>query len=180
MNKAVFLDRDGVINKAIIKEGKAYAPRTVQEFEIITGVAEEIIRLKKAGYVLIVITNQPEIARGTTPRSHVDVMNAIIRERMAVDGIFVCPHDDPDGCSCRKPKPGLILQAAEKHAIDLKQSFVVGDGWKDMEAARAAGCLEILLDASYNQGVVCFKRVASFQEAVDIILGEKKEERCFF
>lgn len=171
MNKAVFLDRDGVINKAIIKDGNAYAPRTIKEFEIIEGVAEEITRLKKAGYVLIVVTNQPEIARGTTHRSEVDSMNSIIQEYMDVHEILVCPHDDPDGCSCRKPRPGLILASAEKHAIDLKQSFVVGDGWKDMGAARAAGCRGILLDASYNQGVECFKRAASFKEAVDTILG---------
>lgn len=180
MNRAVFLDRDGVINKAIIKDGKAYSPRTLSEFKIIKDIAEDIARIKKAGYLVIVVTNQPDIARGIIKRSEVDKMSEAIRANLDVDEILVCPHDDRDDCDCRKPKPGLILRAVDKDKIDLKKSFVVGDGWKDMGAAQAAGCRGILIQAIYNQAVDCFKRVKNFHEAVNAILKEKEEEECCF
>ena len=180
MRRAVFLDRDGVINKAIIKDGKAHSPRTLSEFELIKDIAEEIARIKKAGYLVIVVTNQPDIDRGTIKQSEVDKMSEVIRANLDVDEILVCPHDDEDDCGCRKPRPGLILRTVDKYKIDLKKSFVVGDGWKDMGAARAAGCRGILIQAIYNQGVDCFKRVTNFHEAVNAILKEKEEEGCCF
>lgn len=179
MNRAVFLDRDGVINKAIIKDEKAYSPRTLSEFKISKNIAEDIARIKRAGYLVIVITNQPDIARGTVKKSEVDKMSEAIRAKLDVDEILVCPHDDGDDCDCRKPRPGLILRAVSQYKIDLEKSFLVGDGWKDMGAAQAAGCRGILINAVYNQGIDCFKRVRNFHEAVDAILKEKEEECCF-
>lgn len=180
MRRAVFLDRDGVINKAIIKDGKAYSPQTLSEFKIIKEIAEDIAGIKRAGYLVIVITNQPDIARGTIKKSEVDKMSEAIRAKLDVDEILVCPHDDGDDCDCRKPKPGLILRTVDKYKIDLKKSFVVGDGWRDMGAAQAAGCRGILISAIYNQGIDCFRRVKNFHEAVDAILKEKEEEGCCF
>jgi D-glycero-D-manno-heptose 1,7-bisphosphate phosphatase len=148
---AVFLDRDGVINKAIIKNGKPYPPNDLSELEVIEGVGGALQSLKEAGFLLIVVTNQPDVARGTQKREIVESMNAALRQSLPIDGIFVCYHDDRDDCSCRKPKPGLLQRATDAHAIDLAASFMVGDRWKDVEAGRRAGCTTILVDYQYAE-----------------------------
>lgn len=175
MNRALFLDRDGVVNKIIFKDGQAYSPRSLSEFEFTENIAEEIRRIKKAGYIVIVVSNQPDIARGKMDVSELKKMNDMIQANLSVDDILTCPHDDIDNCSCRKPQPGLILYAMEKYRIDSNKSYLVGDSWKDMVAAKNAGCKGILLDTCYNQGIDCFKRVKHFKEAVNIILNEKEK-----
>ncbi len=175
MNKAVFLDRDGVINKVIIKDGKAYSPRRFGEFEFMENVAEQIKKIKAAGYYIIVVTNQPDIARGEMDISDLNEMTETIKANLSVDEISICPHDDADNCTCRKPKPGMLVDAAEKYEIDLNASFLIGDGWKDMEAAKNAGCKGILMDAFYNKGVCCFRRVRDMKEAINIIVNEQEE-----
>ncbi len=175
MNKAVFLDRDGIINKAIIKDGKAYSPRRFSEFEFVENVAEQIKKIKDAGYYVIVVTNQPDIARGNMDISELNKMTETIKANLAVDEISICPHDDTDNCTCRKPKPGMLFDAAKKYEINLNKSFLVGDGWKDMEAAKNTGCMGILIDTFYNKGVDCFRRVEDMNGAVNIILNEKEE-----
>ena len=175
MKKAVFLDRDGVINKVIIKDGKAYSPRDFSEFEFIENIAEQIKKIKGAGYYIIVVTNQPDIARGEMDISELNKMTKSIKANLSVDEISICPHDDIDNCNCRKPKPGMLVDAAKRFEIDLTTSFLIGDGWKDMEAAKNAGCMGILIDTLYNKGVDCFRRVQDIREAVNIILNDKEK-----
>jgi len=148
---AVFLDRDGIINRAIIREGKPYPPSTMEEFELIPGSIASLLLLADAGYILIGITNQPDVARGTQSKENVDRFNDLIQFRLPVREIFVCYHDNADDCTCRKPKPGLIFQAAEKYDLDLSQSWMVGDRWKDIAAGQAAGLSTIFVDYHYAE-----------------------------
>ena len=147
--KAVFLDRDGVINAAVMRGDIPTPPTTLEELEILPGVAEALRRLKQAGYALVVVTNQPDVARGMTPRATVDAINAQLRASLPLDEIRVCDHDDPDGCRCRKPRPGLLL---EPPTYDVERSIMVGDRWRDIEAGRRAGCrATILVDYRYAE-----------------------------
>jgi len=172
MRRAVFLDRDGVINRAIVRDGKPYPPSGLNELEILPGVAEACRLLKDAGFVLIVVTNQPDVARGRQQRETVEMLNRAILAQVPLDEIRVCYHDDGDKCNCRKPKPGLLLEAARDWDIDLANSFMVGDRWKDIEAGRRAGCVTIFIDYGYDEprpdGLV--PRVGSLTEAANWIL----------
>jgi D-glycero-D-manno-heptose 1,7-bisphosphate phosphatase len=140
---AVFLDRDGVLNRSVYRDGVASPPHSLDDFELLPGVREAVDQLKGAGYVLVVVTNQPDIARGTQSASVVDAMNAVIERELGIDAVLVCPHDDVDDCECRKPKPGMLLEAMERFDIDRDRSFMVGDRWRDVAAGRAAGCRTI-------------------------------------
>lgn len=151
--KAIFLDRDGVINKSIVKNGKPYPPASLHELEIIPGVTDALNSLHAAGFLLIVVTNQPDVARGTTEKKIVEEINNYLQQHLLLDEVFVCYHDDIDKCSCRKPLPGLLLQAADKYKINLAQSFMVGDRWKDIDAGKNAGCKTIWIDAGYTEKV---------------------------
>jgi D-glycero-D-manno-heptose 1,7-bisphosphate phosphatase len=169
-NRAVFFDRDGVINKAIVREGKAFSPRTLEEFVLAEGVGEAVALLRGRGFKIIIITNQPELARGYISRDLLDRMTDRIRQEAPIDDLFLCPHDDGDRCLCRKPKPGMLIEAARKWGVDLKTSFFVGDTWKDMEAGKAAGCTTLLVDAVYNREVRCDFRVQSLPDAASLII----------
>jgi D-glycero-D-manno-heptose 1,7-bisphosphate phosphatase len=149
--RAVFLDRDGVINRAIIQDGKPYPPSSVERLEILPGVVETCTRLQKAGFLLIVVTNQPDVGRGVQRREVVGEIHETLRAQVPVDDIRVCYHHDTDDCPCRKPRPGLILEAAREWNIDLSASFMVGDRWKDIEAGRRAGCRTVFIDYNYNE-----------------------------
>jgi D-glycero-D-manno-heptose 1,7-bisphosphate phosphatase len=173
VRSAVFLDRDGVINANLERNGRPVAPTTLAEFQLLPGVAEAVQRLKDYGYLIIVITNQPDVADGRTARSTVDAMHDLLRSKLAVDDIRVCFHNDSAGCTCRKPKPGMILDAAAEHGIDLDRSYVIGDRWRDIEAGRAAGCMTFFIDYGYKQdGPNSPDRVVnSLPEAAALILG---------
>jgi D-glycero-D-manno-heptose 1,7-bisphosphate phosphatase len=147
--KAIFLDRDGVLNHAIVKNGLPFAPMSVDELTIPEDVESALQMLKAAGFLLIVVTNQPDVARGKNTKQAVEEINKKLQERLPLDEFFVCYHDNADHCHCRKPLPGLLTDAAEKHSIDMTQSFMVGDRWKDVEAGQAAGCKTILIDNEY-------------------------------
>jgi D-glycero-D-manno-heptose 1,7-bisphosphate phosphatase len=149
--RAVFLDRDGVINQAIVRNGKPYPPSGVGELKIVKGAAEALRDLKQAGLLLIVITNQPDIARGTQSPAAVDAIHQALRETLPLDDFFVCPHDDSDQCDCRKPLPGLLLRAAQKYDIDMPRSFMVGDRWRDVDAGASAGCATVWIDYGYRE-----------------------------
>ncbi len=151
MIRAVFLDRDGVLNRALVREGKPYPPANLSELEILPGVQEACSTLKRAGLGLIVITNQPDLSRGTMERGAVDAMNAEVRERLGLDDVRVCPHDDADRCDCRKPAPGLLLAAARDWRIALDRSVMVGDRWRDIESGRRAGCKTVFIDYGYSE-----------------------------
>ena len=172
-SKAVFLDRDGVINQAIIKKGKPYPPNSLSELKIISGVQEALQNLKAAGFLLIIITNQPDVARGITNKSTVEKINNNLKQNLLLDDIFICYHDDQDKCNCRKPLPGLILQAANKYDIDLNTSFMVGDRWRDVKAGQKAGCKTIWVSAGYNEQKLKLSpdfEVKSLKEGSDLIL----------
>jgi D-glycero-D-manno-heptose 1,7-bisphosphate phosphatase len=174
--KAVFLDRDGVLNRAIVKNGRPYPPSNLNELEIPEDVPGALEALKEAGFLLIGVTNQPDVSRGTQQREVVEEIHASLLKALAVDQIFVCYHDDGDGCSCRKPLPGLLFQAADRYRIDLSLSFMIGDRWKDVEAGRRAGCVTIMVDQHYTEkGPVPLAnyRVGSLSEAVTCILNHK-------
>jgi D-glycero-D-manno-heptose 1,7-bisphosphate phosphatase len=170
MMPAVFLDRDGVLNNVIVRGGKPYPPASVGEMNIPPDVAPALDRLKAAGYRLIVVTNQPDVARGHQRREVVEAINSALARRLPIDEIRVCYHDDGDGCQCRKPMPGLLLQAP---AHDVERSVMVGDRWRDIEAGqRARVRATVLIDRGYDEGcrVDPDVRVASLGEAADWIL----------
>jgi D-glycero-D-manno-heptose 1,7-bisphosphate phosphatase len=148
---AVFLDRDGVLNEVIVRNGKPYPPRDLSELVIASGARAALEELKRGGFLLIVVTNQPDIARRKTNRVDVDQINAQLAAVLPLDAIEVCEHDDQQRCDCRKPKPGMILRAREKFGVDLAGSFMVGDRWRDIEAGRRAGCRTILIGDGYGE-----------------------------
>jgi len=148
---AVFLDRDGVINRAHIRDGKPHPPAGPEQLEILPGVARALLDLKASGFALFVITNQPDVARGTHTRASVEQIHEALASTLPIDDIFVCYHDDADHCRCRKPLPGLLHEAERKHNIDLSRSFVVGDRWRDIDAGHAAGCRTVLIDYGYRE-----------------------------
>ena len=177
MRRAVFLDRDGVINRAVVRDGKPYPPANRAEMEILPGVAQALQQLRDAGYLLIVVTNQPDVARGTTTRAAVEEINAGLARELPLDEFRTCYHDGGDGCDCRKPLPGALLAAAHEHAIDMAASYMVGDRWRDIEAGQRAGCRAIFLDYGYaeKQPETVDYRVRSLAEAAHIILGKTHE-----
>lgn len=174
MNRAVFLDRDGVINRAIVRDGKPYPPANIDELEILPGVCEALKILRAANYLLIVVTNQPDVARGTVKKLDVEEINTELFSRLALDEIKTCYHDSNEGCLCRKPHPGAIFEAAEKYNIDLSKSFMVGDRWRDVEAGQRAGCKTFFVNYLYaeQQPDAPDFIVKSLLEAQKIITGE--------
>jgi D-sedoheptulose 7-phosphate isomerase len=171
--RAVFLDRDGVINRAIIRDGAPYPPATLDELEILPDVPQALHDLKGHGFELLVITNQPDVARGTQTRDAVEGINRKLASTLPLDDIIVCYHTDQDECSCRKPKPGMLLDAARKHGIDLSVSFLIGDRWRDIEAGKNAGCKTILIDGGHREKQSSLSpdaRVGSLREAASWII----------
>ncbi|MGE3622607.1 MAG: D-glycero-alpha-D-manno-heptose-1,7-bisphosphate 7-phosphatase [Bdellovibrionales bacterium] len=150
MNKAVFLDRDGVLNRAIVKNGKPYAPRSLEDF-ILNPDMDQLIRLKNLGYRLIVVTNQPDVANGFITRQFVEALHARLRQAFPFDDILACLHGSKDGCECRKPKPGMLYRAREAFNICLANSYMIGDRWSDVMAGQAAGCATVFLDYGYKE-----------------------------
>lgn len=169
MNRAIFLDRDGVINRVLLHNGKPFSPRTFEEFEIPPGVRDALDSFRDMGFMNIVITNQPDIARGLMDIEELNKMHRLMREILAVDDILVCPHDENEHCLCRKPRGGMLVEASEKWCIDLKTAFMVGDTWKDMIAGKQAGCQTIIIDKPYNQTVESDHRVKELKEVIEII-----------
>ena len=168
----VFLDRDGVLNRAIVRDGRPYPPPSAEAMEILDGASEACRVLAASGLVLVMVTNQPDLARGRSDVATVDAINARLQQRLGLHGVYVCPHDDTDACGCRKPKPGLLLEAARIHRLDLSHCVMVGDRWRDIEAGRRAGCTTVFIDHAYSEqrpnapDLVC----GSLLEAVPFIL----------
>ena len=164
-----------MINQAIVREGKPFPPSGVDELKIVTGAADALRDLKRAGFLLIVVTNQPDIARGTQDRATVDAIHQALREALPLDDFFVCPHDDSDRCDCRKPLPGLLLRAAQKYDIDMPHSFMVGDRWRDVDAGASAGCATVWIDYGYREKVPAAEAsvtLDSIRAAADWILSQ--------
>ena len=171
VKRAIFLDRDGVINKVIFRNGKVSSPWRFEEFEILPDVKKVLTKFKEMGFLKIVVSNQPDVKRGFLKKEELEKMNQFLIQNLPIDEIMICPHDDDDHCNCRKPKPGLILEAAKKYGIDLKQSFLIGDTWKDVEAGKRAGCKVILIKTDYNKNIQKGPDfvVNSLKEALEII-----------
>jgi D-glycero-D-manno-heptose 1,7-bisphosphate phosphatase len=150
MRRAVFLDRDGVLNRTEVRDGAPRPPKSLAELEILPGVQEALRDLAAERLLLVVVTNQPDVARGFQSRDEVEAIHESLKSRLKLDDIFTCYHDDQDGCDCRKPKPGLLQEAAAMHDIELSRSFLVGDRWRDIEAGRTAGCETFLLARPYS------------------------------
>jgi len=171
--RAVFLDRDGVINRSVIRDGKPYAPSKLEDLEILPGVPQALQDLKRLGYKLLVVTNQPDVSRGTQSPQTIRAMHQTLMAQLPLDDILVCPHTDHDNCDCRKPRPGMLLEAAHRHNIDLGNSFMIGDRWRDIEAGYNAGCKTILIDYGYSERPPDREpdlRVTSLREAADWII----------
>lgn len=169
--KAVFLDRDGILNNSIIVDGIPYPPKSLDDLIIPEGVNEGLKQLSQHGYVLIIITNQPDVARGKTKIEVVNSINNHLQKKLLIDDVFCCIHDDSDNCNCRKPKPGMIMDAIKKWNIDIASSYMVGDRWKDIETGKNAGLKTILINCGYNEKYVepdysCI----NFNEVTQIIL----------
>jgi D-sedoheptulose 7-phosphate isomerase len=178
--RAVFLDRDGVLNEAIVRNGKPYPPATVSELRVTPDAASALGRLKANDFLLIAVTNQPDVARGTQGRETVDAIHQRLRRELPLDDVFVCLHDDADACDCRKPKPGLLTRAAERYRIDLSRSYLAGDRWRDIDAGASAGCKTVLIGRGYSERAPAASpdaRVETLIEAVDWILKHAAEGR---
>ena len=174
LNRAVFLDRDGVLNDAILQDGKPHPPASLLELRVAEGAVEALAQLKAAGYLLIVVTNQPDVGRGKQSREAVEEINRALAAELPLDEFVVCWHDGPELCDCRKPKPGMVLGAAARHGIDLQQSFLIGDRWRDIDCGHAAGVRTIWIDRGYRaRGPENppDHRCGSIREAVEWVLG---------
>jgi D-glycero-D-manno-heptose 1,7-bisphosphate phosphatase len=174
--RAVFLDRDGVINKPVVREGRPYPPVEVKDFELYDDVKAGCAQLEAAGYLLLVVTNQPDVARGRQTRAAVEAMHRKMLDALPqIARIEVCWHAGAnwaDPCDCRKPQPGMVLRAAKALKIDLSQSFLIGDRWQDIDCGHDAGCRTVFIDRNYSEAL---KQppdwsVQSFGQAVGVIL----------
>ena len=149
MPRAIFLDRDGVINKAIVRHGKPYPPHSLDELILEPYVLPSLNKLKENNFLLIAVTNQPDVARGELKQHTLDKIHQVLLSQLPLDEILVCMHDDADRCNCRKPKPGLLYSAAEKYHLDLTSCYMIGDRWRDIEAGKNANCKTIWINRSY-------------------------------
>jgi D-glycero-D-manno-heptose 1,7-bisphosphate phosphatase len=176
--RAVFLDRDGVINRALERDGLPYPPGNLGEFEILPGVAAACAKLKQAGYLLVVATNQPDVGRGTLKQATVEMIHAEMCRRLPIDRVETCYHPggEQSDCDCRKPKPGMLLRAARELGIDLRQSWMVGDRWRDVDCGHAAGCRTVFIDHGYAEELRQKPHFSAgnLAAATDIILRESK------
>jgi D-glycero-D-manno-heptose 1,7-bisphosphate phosphatase len=163
---AVFLDRDGVINRPVLRLGRPYPPDSLAELQVYPDAATSLRQLEAAGFSVVVVTNQPDVARGKQRREVVDEINRELLRLLPVEAFYVCFHDDADGCRCRKPAPGLLLDAADDLGLDLDRSFMVGDRWRDVEAGRRAGCRTVHIDRHYAE------RAPEFPDVVTTGLAE--------
>jgi D-glycero-D-manno-heptose 1,7-bisphosphate phosphatase len=177
--KAIFLDRDGVLIAARILDGKPYPPDRLDDVCVLDGVPEALQALKQSGFLLIVVTNQPDVARGTQTVKQVEIINQHLLDKLPLDSILTCFHDESDACECRKPRPGLLLQAKERYDIELQSSYLVGDRWKDIAAGQAAGCLAIFIDYRYAEmrPKPPFFMSNSLLDSLRYILPEKSHEK---
>jgi D-glycero-D-manno-heptose 1,7-bisphosphate phosphatase len=146
----VFLDRDGVLNEVDLSDGAPRPPRSLSDLRLALEARPAVDQLRAAGFALVVVTNQPDVARGTTPRGQVEAVNDFLRSELALDAVYCCMHDTTDECDCRKPRPGMLHRAALDLGLDLASSWLIGDRWVDIAAARAAGVRGLLLERPYS------------------------------
>lgn len=172
MKRAIFLDRDGVINRAYVSQGTPSPPRSLEEVEILPGVSEALNLFRAKDFELVVVTNQPDVARGESNIEFVESIHTHLRQVLGINHFFTCYHDDLDECDCRKPKPGLLQMAAQNLDLDLHKSFMVGDRWRDIAAGQSAGCRCFFIDHGYleKSPKLPYVAVRSLIEASQLIL----------
>jgi D-glycero-D-manno-heptose 1,7-bisphosphate phosphatase len=178
MKLGAFIERDGVLNKARVERQHQVSPLTMEDFQLNQEAKPLLQRLKAAGLVLVATTNQPGLSRGYQSRRELDRMHDLLRSTFPLDDILVCPHDETDRCPCRKPKPGLLMEAAFKWHLNLDHSFVISDKWQDAEAARTAGCTSLLLQSPWLGTVHRDFVMADLSAIVDKILALKNRRRA--
>lgn len=164
MNKAIFFDRDGVLNELVERDNDFHSPREFAEFHIKPDARDAVKLAKNSGYLCIVVSNQPDISRGLMPRSELDKMTEIMIKKLELDDVIYCLHDDYNDTGCRKPATGMFFKAKNSWKLDLNSSLMVGDTWKDVEAARRAGVEMVLLNAGYNLDLKVKNRIDSLVE----------------
>jgi D-glycero-D-manno-heptose 1,7-bisphosphate phosphatase len=177
MRRAVFVDRDGVLNAAVVENGRPHPPASAADLKFLPGVRERVAELKELDFLVVCVTNQPDVARGTVARPAVEEINARVHAQMGLDDLLVCYHDNGDGCTCRKPRPGLLLEAATKLGIDLGRSYMIGDRWKDIACGAAAGCTTVFVDYGYAEpyeGPEPAHASRTAAEAFDYILSKER------
>jgi len=174
MNRAVFLDRDGVLNLPVVKSGLPYPPQTLAEFQLYPEVPEACVLLREAGFLLVVVTNQPDVGRGTQSLQTVEAMHEKLRQSITLDRIEICAaaNDTAPDARRRKPVPGMLTDASAALQIDLSRSYLVGDRWRDIDCGHAAGCTTILIERDYAEKLrqPPHHRVAHLLEAARLIL----------
>lgn len=168
--RAVFLDRDGVIVETLVRDKRAYAPARLDEFRVTPGADRQVGRLREAGLLPIVFTNQPDVGRGVITQATLATMHERLRAAVPVEDILVCLHARDGECECRKPKAGMLREAAARWDVDLGRSFVIGDRWRDIEAGRAAGCYTVLIERAYSACRRADAAVPDLATAVDVVL----------
>jgi D-glycero-D-manno-heptose 1,7-bisphosphate phosphatase len=166
---AVFLDRDGVLNHVVVRDGLPGSPRTIDELRLVEDL-DAVNRLAEAGRLVFITTNQPDLARGHVSTDLMEQMLDRIRTRVHIDDTRVCAHEDADACACRKPRPGMLLDLARHWHVDLARSWMIGDMWRDVDAARAAGCRSVLIRRDYNRGTAADVEATSLSEAIAEVL----------
>ena len=179
MTRAVFVDRDGVLNATIVRHGRPHPPASAKDLRFLPGVRERLAELKQLEVLVVCVTNQPDVARRAVTRAAVDEINAQVRAEMPLDDLLVCYHDDSDQCDCRKPRPGLLLQAAARMGIELERSYLIGDRWKDVACGAAAGCTTVFVDYGYAEsyeGPAPAHVSGTAAEALDYVLSKVRDE----
>lgn len=175
--RALFFDRDGVLNDTVDRgdnffvQGKKVrwtAPFNYGEFHLRSGVSELLEEAGRLGFLRILVTNQPDVTYGTMSVEEYERIMAEVK-KLPFDDIYVCTHGRDDGCLCKKPLPGMLLTAAGKWGIDLNTSYMIGDTKIDTEAAKAAGCVSILLEDGRNSGITADRRAADFSELIRLV-----------
>ena len=169
MKSAIFFDRDGVLNDLVNRDGGKYSPQNFTDFKIADNALEITKFTSSKGFLNIVLSNQPDISRGTLMMNELNQMTELLLNKLVIDEVFYCKHDDSDKCKCRKPDSGLILKASRRLNIDLNKSYLIGDSWKDIEAAKKANVKSFLLDRDYNSNYECANRIQSLLDVVSFI-----------
>jgi D-glycero-D-manno-heptose 1,7-bisphosphate phosphatase len=179
LHPAVFLDRDGVICRTFIRNGKPYAPSKMEDFKLMPNSHHSVMLLKQEGFKVIVVTNQPDIGNGIVALEVVESMHQKLRKKSMVDDVILCAHRQDEGCECRKPRPGMLIHAANKHGIDLNKSFMIGDRASDIEAGKNAGCRTVFIDRHYAEPPPLNPEttVNSLQKAVAYIITNNKNKK---
>ena len=149
MKQATFIERDGILNRVRVERQHQVSPLTMEEFVVNEAIAPLLGKLKAAGLLLIATTHQPGLSRGYQSRRELDRMHDRLRQTLPLDDILVCPHDETDRCPCRRPQPGLLVEAGFKWHLDLDRSVVISDKWQDAEAGRMVGCTSLLLQSPW-------------------------------